>query len=64
MTMFFRQLGVGARFEFRGRRYEKIALSMAQDEERLGNVFHDQTEVCVERSAEHAGRSGVKEVRR
>jgi hypothetical protein len=41
----FRDLPVGARFEFRGRRYEKLALSMARDEDRLGNVFHADAEV-------------------
>ncbi len=48
MTIQFCNLPVGAQFEFRGRRYRKLALSMACDEERLGNVFHDQTEVLPE----------------
>ena len=43
--MRFKELPVGARFEFRGHRYEKVALSMARDEERMGNIFHDDTEV-------------------
>lgn len=43
--MQFKELPVGARFEFRGHRYEKVALSMACDEERMGNIFHDDTEV-------------------
>jgi len=38
-TIQFHQLPLGARFEFRGRRYEKLALSMARDEERCGNIF-------------------------
>ncbi len=41
----FQQLPIGARFEFRGRRYEKLALSLAGDEDRCGNVFHAATEV-------------------
>ncbi len=41
----FHQLPIGARFEFRGRRYEKLALSLAGDEDRCGNVFHAATEV-------------------
>ncbi len=43
--MRFKELPVGARFEFRGHRYEKVAISMARDEERRGNIFHDDTEV-------------------
>ena len=48
ITTFF-QLPVGARFEFRGRRYEKLALSMARDEERCGNIFQYETEVAWDR---------------
>lgn len=48
MTTRFGELPVGARFEFRGRRYEKLALSLARDEERQGNVFRDETEVVTE----------------
>jgi hypothetical protein len=48
MTIQFSQIPVGARFEFRGHRYEKLALSMACDEERLGNIFHAETEVMAE----------------
>jgi len=49
MTTTFYQLPIGARFEFRGRRYEKLALSLARDEERCGNVFQDETEVLWDR---------------
>jgi hypothetical protein len=45
MRTTFHRLPVGARFEFRGRRFEKVALSIASDEERVGNVFHADTEV-------------------
>lgn len=48
MTVKFNQIPVGARFEFRGRRYQKVALSMAHDEDRYGNVFLDYTEVIPE----------------
>ena len=48
MTTKFSQIPIGARFEFRGHRYEKLALSMARDEERLGNIFHAETEVVPE----------------
>ena len=48
MTTKFSQIPIGARFEFRGHRYEKLALSLARDEERLGNIFHAETEVVPE----------------
>jgi hypothetical protein len=41
----FSALPIGARFEFRGRRYEKLARSFAGDEDRCGNVFQGETEV-------------------
>lgn len=47
ITRFYR-LPLGARFEFRGRRYEKLALSLAADEERCGNIFRDETEVVAD----------------
>ncbi len=49
MRTTFWQLPIGARFEFRGRRYEKLALSMARDEERCGNIFQDEAEVIWDR---------------
>ena len=45
----FWELPVGARFNHGARRYAKIALNMAQDEDRCGNVFHDLTEVSWDR---------------
>ncbi len=45
MILLFKDVKVGERFEFRGRRYQKVALSMAHDEERMGNVFQDVAEV-------------------
>ncbi len=51
----FKELPVGTRFEFRGLRYEKVARSMACDEERLGNVFHEDTEVVWSPPAPRAG---------
>ncbi len=48
----FCQIPIGARFEFRGRRYCKLALSLAQDEERFGNVFHDSTEVLPDQGVQ------------
>jgi len=44
-TIQFQELSIGQHFEFRGRRYEKLALSMACDEDRIGNIFQAQTEV-------------------
>jgi hypothetical protein len=43
--MQFYQLAKGARFEFRGKQFEKIAMSMAEDAEQYGNVFQAETEV-------------------
>ena len=46
----FWELPVGARFNHGARRYEKIALNMARDDEdRCANVFHDITEVSWDR---------------
>jgi len=45
MKATFYQLPIGARFEFCGQRYQKLALSVAADERRWGNVFDDKTEV-------------------
>ena len=44
-TLQFQEIQVGQFFEFRGRRYKKLALSMASDEDRIGNIFQAQTEV-------------------
>jgi hypothetical protein len=41
----FQEIPIGQHFEFRGRRYKKLALSMASDEDRIGNIFQSQTEV-------------------
>jgi hypothetical protein len=43
--MKFYQLAIGARFIFRGRRFEKVAMSVAENEEKLGKVFMGATEV-------------------
>jgi hypothetical protein len=48
MTTNFSKLSVGTRFEFRGRRYEKVNSEIARDEERGGNAFHGGTEVTAE----------------
>ena len=47
----FCELAVGARFEFRGRRYEKMSADIGRDEERGGNAFHAGTEVVVDMGA-------------
>src|SRR5262249_11806130 len=44
-SMQFYQLANRARFEFRGKQYQKTAMSMAQDADRNGNVFQGETEV-------------------
>jgi len=44
-TIQFQEIPIGQFFEFRGRRYKKLALSMAEDEDHYGNIFQAQTEV-------------------
>jgi hypothetical protein len=44
-TIQFQEIPIGKFFEYRGRRYKKLALSMASDEDRNGNIFQAQTEV-------------------
>ena len=41
----FANLPRGARFLFLGKSYVKIAMSMAEDENRHGNIFQAETEV-------------------
>ena len=43
--MKFYELAIGARFFFRGRRYEKLAMGLAEDEDRIGHVFMAGVEV-------------------
>lgn len=50
LTLRFGELPLGGRFEFRGRRYEKLALSLARDEDRCGNIFQAETLVCTEQA--------------
>ncbi len=44
-TIQFPEIPIGQHFEFRGRRYQKLTLGMASDEDRNGTSFHAQTEV-------------------
>jgi len=44
-TIQFQEILIGQFFEYRGRRYRKLALSMASDEDRNGNIFQAQVEV-------------------
>lgn len=44
-TLQFQEVHIGQFFDNRGRRYEKLALSMASDEDRNGNIFQAQVEV-------------------
>jgi hypothetical protein len=41
----FGALPLGSRFSVRGRSFVKIAMSFAEDAERMGNVFMAETEV-------------------
>ena len=45
MNVKFYELAVGARFVFRGKRFEKIGMSMAEDNRRSGHVFQGDTDV-------------------
>jgi len=45
LTTPFHQVSIGQRFEFRGRRYLKLALTLAGDENHYANRFLAQTEV-------------------
>jgi hypothetical protein len=59
-TIQFQEIPIGQHFEFRGRRYRKLALSMACDEDRIGNIFQAQTEVLPDPFPSAAG-SGSSE---
>lgn len=48
MTLYFGELPVGTDFEFFGKRYRKIALSMTKGEDGLGHVFMGEALVMVE----------------
>lgn len=48
----FSQIPIGARFEHRGHRYQKLAMSFAGDERGWGNVFNGATEVLAEGEVE------------
>jgi hypothetical protein len=41
----FYQLAKGARFEFRGQQFQKIAMSLALDADTNGNIFQGATEI-------------------
>ena len=41
----FYELAIGARFVFRGRRFEKIGMSMAEEELGLGSIFMGEAEI-------------------
>jgi hypothetical protein len=57
--MQFQEIAIGQHFEFRGRRYKKLALSMASHEDRIGNIFQAQTEVLPDPFARAALSSEV-----
>jgi|ERR1039458_7626088 hypothetical protein len=43
--MKFYELAIGARYGFRGRRFEKTVMSMANDDQGCGSIFMGETEV-------------------
>ena len=66
MTARFCQLPVGARFEFRGQRYQKQALSLAENEvvpggQKIGNVFMAGAEVVPDPGVELLASSWKRE---
>jgi len=58
-TIQFQQIPMGQFFEFRGRRYRKLALSMASDEDRNGAIFRAETEVLPDPLGHQASSSEV-----
>ncbi len=44
-TLQFQEIPIGGHFGYRDRRYRKLAISMASDEDRNGNIFRPETEV-------------------
>ncbi|MEI6393235.1 MAG: hypothetical protein WCT12_19285 [Verrucomicrobiota bacterium] len=44
-TIQFQEIPIGQHFEFRDRRYKKLARNMASDEDRNGTIFQSETEV-------------------
>jgi len=50
-AMKFYELAIGARFVFRGQRFEKIAISMARGLPGFGGIFMGETEVTPEAEA-------------
>jgi hypothetical protein len=59
-TLLFQEIQIDQFFEFRGRRYQKLALSMASDEDRNGNIFQAETEVLADLVASPADRVGLR----
>jgi hypothetical protein len=47
-TIKFYRLALGAKFVFHGRAYTKIAMSMANDDQRLGTCFMGSAEVLTD----------------
>jgi hypothetical protein len=58
-TIQFQEIPIGQFFEFRGRRYRKLALSMASDEDRNGAIFRAETEVLPDPLGHQASSSEV-----
>ena|SRR2546426_688055 len=58
ITIKFCEVPVGGRFEFRGKRYEKMDAQFGRDEDRDGNLFHPRTEVIPMQSGECGMRNG------
>ena len=52
-TIRFEEVPVGSAFQFRGKRFVKVALNLAEDENRKGNLFLAETQ--VERETDSLG---------
>lgn len=59
-TIQFQEVPIGQHFEFRGRRYKKLALSMASHEDRYGTIFLAQTGILHDPLRQAKGRPPEK----
>jgi hypothetical protein len=61
MRASFADLSIGAEFEFFGRRYTKVASSLAEDDKGIGHVLQGESQAEIEAAegAAHAEALGV-----
>ena len=69
MTKTFREIAIGEEFTRHGRVYKKLALNLAEDEDRVGTVFHYDYLVDTHPGAaalddrQPAGETGVSQIK-